>query len=110
MHGETAGDLQIVLDRRQVVQIPRLSDLERAVGVFSGLVHSDTSTLSHRNDNHSGFLVGGRRVWRRSSGGVMRILGDSDVGDVRLQQLAGLIDLGETRLNEPLLVGIILFS
>lgn len=110
VHGETVTDLEIVFNGGEIVQVPRFSNLKRAIGVFTRLVHSDSSTFSHSNDNHTGLLVRSGGVSWRSSRRVMRVLGNTHMGDVRLEELACLVDFGETGLDEPLLVGVVLFG
>jgi hypothetical protein len=62
--GRRAGER---LDAGQVIEKPRLSDGEGAIGVLLGLVDAHTAGLAHGDDDDAGFLVLGcsRRGRRR---------------------------------------------
>lgn len=71
------------LETAQVVQVPRLADGEGAVGVFLGLVDSNTAGFAD-GDNYDARLLRARDTgirWR-GRGGIGGEFGDSDMGDV----------------------------
>lgn len=98
--------VHVVLDGRQVFHGPRLANGEGAIGVLSGLVQLDSARVADRDHDDAPLLVRGRGGGRRRRLGVGGILLDADVGDVRLLQLALLVDFGEAALGDaaPLVV------
>lgn len=55
-------------DALEVIEIPRLSDRERAVGVFAALMHTNPAGLTHCDHDDSGLAVSQRRAGRRRFG------------------------------------------
>lgn len=82
-------------DRRELLHIPSLTYTKAPIVILTRLVHSHSSSRSHRNDNQAGLFIGLGAVRRRRCGGMRGIFVDSNVGDIRLGELAALVDLGE---------------
>lgn len=89
-----------VLNRRQILHGPSLSNGEGAIGVLSRLVQLDPARVPHRDHDDAAFLVRRDRGGRRRRLGVAGVLCNAYVGDVRLLQLALVVDLGEAALGD----------
>lgn len=71
-------------DGGQVVEVPGLANGEGAVGVLLGLVHAHAAGLAHGDDDDAGLLRVPSALRRRRAGRMRPVLGDANVGDVRL--------------------------
>lgn len=77
------------LDVGEVVEVPRLADGKGAAGVLLGLVHAHAAGAADGDDDDTRLLrFGGPGVRRGRRRGMGGILGDSDVGDVGLEDWA----------------------
>ena len=78
-----------VLYAREVLHVPRLANGEGAVGILAGLMQTHPTRGPHRDDDNARFLVRRVRTGRGRGLWVGGILLDANVGDVGLDDLAG---------------------
>jgi len=88
------------LDGGELLHVPGLADAEAAVVVLSCLVHAHAPRRSYRDNDQARLLVRLGALGRRRRGGILAILMYAYVRDVRLGQLAVLIELGEAALDD----------
>ena len=88
------------LDGGELLHVPGLADAEASVVVLSCLVHAHAPRRSYRDNDQARLLVRLGALGRRRRGGILAILMYAYVRDVRLGQLAVLIELGEAALDD----------